>query len=406
MAQGAVPRQATSPAPGANRSGSVPPGGATPAPKQPVPGPVAGSTPFTLATFGIQSGPLGGILTGVPALQAWVRWKNDGGGVNGHRVQLLVYDDGGDPAKARGQVQEAIERRGAIAFLHSTALLTGHGTQAYIASKGIPVIGSETGSEWFYSSPFYFPQASSARFMYRSIPYGMAGMILPAGKKKVASINCLEAQACKDAGEVFRADGPRAGLEVVYTAQASLAQPGYTAECLQAQRAGAEAVVVALDPSGVDRFVNDCARQGYRPVYSLPSLILTNAVKGNPNLEGLVAPLTTFPFFQSGTPGTDEFQRVMRKYAGGVILTAGHAAAWTSAKLFETAAAQLGEPPTPQGVLAGLTSIKNDDLGGLTQPLTFAPGANAKGTTCWFMSTLKKGQFVSPDNFQRHCLGD
>ena len=405
-AQRTVPRPGTPAAPTADRARSVPTGPAAPSPNQPVPGKATGRTPITIATFGIQSGPLGGILTGVPALQAWVRWKNDTGGVNGHPIQLLVYDDGGDPAKARGQVQEAIERRGSVAFLHSTALLTGQGTQAYIVSKGVPVVGSETGSDWFYSSPLYFPQASSARFMYKSIPYGMASMILPAGKKKAASINCLEAQACKDAGEVFRAEGPRAGLEVVYTAQASLAQPGYTAECLQAQRAGAEAVVVALDPSGVDRFVNDCARQGYRPVYSLPSLILTNAVKGNPNLEGLAAPLTTFPFFQSGTPATDEFQRVMRKYAGGVVLTAGMAAAWTSAKLFEKATAQLGEPPTPQDILTGLTSIQNDDLGGLTQPLTFAAGANAKGTTCWFMSTLRKGQFVSPDNFQRHCLGD
>ena len=83
------------------------------------------------------------------------------GGLNGHPVRLIVYDDGADPARSRAQVQEAVERQRVVAFLQMSQPLSGESNVDYITAKRIPVIGTETGSPWVYDrSPMYFPQTS------------------------------------------------------------------------------------------------------------------------------------------------------------------------------------------------------------------------------------------------------
>ena len=67
-------------------------------------------SPLTVASVGTYSGPAGVTLNlFVRGAQLWLKHVNKTGGVNGHSVQLLVYDDGGDPARHRAQVQEAVE---------------------------------------------------------------------------------------------------------------------------------------------------------------------------------------------------------------------------------------------------------------------------------------------------------
>ena len=50
-------------------------------------------------------------------------------------------------------------------------------------------------------------------------------------------MTCVEADGCKSLGRVFPKYGPEFGLDVVYQAGVSLAQPDYTAECLNARNA-------------------------------------------------------------------------------------------------------------------------------------------------------------------------
>ncbi len=165
------------PPPESNVGGGSPPG--PPAPTK--------ASPVVLASVGTYSGPIGTVLTPMlQATQAWVNTANARGGLNGHPVQLIVYDDGGDPAKSRAQVQEAVEKRRAIAFVQMGQPITGQCCIDYITAKRIPVIGSETGSPWFYdTSPMYFPQTGSGELLTLSAIYSAAQEAIPAGKTKL-----------------------------------------------------------------------------------------------------------------------------------------------------------------------------------------------------------------------------
>lgn len=367
---------------------------------------VGGSkSPVTIASIGNYSGPVGSVLGAIPqAVQVWARVINAKGGVNGHVVRLLVYDDGGDPARHKAQAQEAIEKEHAIAFVAEAAPLSGNGSMAYVESKQIPVIGTETGSPWVYQSAMYFPQAPSGDALVLSVLFGLAQRLVPLGKTKLGTVSCAEAQSCRDFGRIFAENAAEVGFQPVYRGQSSLTQPDFTAECIQARNAGVEVFHVAMDTNSVGRVAASCARQGYRPIYNVPASPLADRFKDDPNFDGMIGIMHHFPYFQRGTPATDEYQAAMATY--GQSITPGVAAAtgWVAAKLFERAAANLPESPSSADVLRGLWSIKDDTLGGLTKPLTFVEGKPAaQSPACWFTTELKNKVWKSLDGFRMSC---
>src|SRR5581483_2024814 len=120
--------------------------------------------------------------------QLWVKHINERGGLSGHTVTLIVYDDSGDPARHRAQVQEAVERKGVIAFLMNGEAITGQSSVEYITSKRIPVIGTTGGETWVDSSPMYFPQMSWGDDYPEASVYSAAEMTVPKGKTKLGSL--------------------------------------------------------------------------------------------------------------------------------------------------------------------------------------------------------------------------
>lgn len=366
-------------------------------------------SPLRLATVGTYSGPIGNAV--VPILQAaqlWVKYVNsDNGGLNGHLIQLIVFDDGGDSARHRAQVQEAVERNGVVAFLANAEVLTGEASVPYITQKRVPVVGISSGEGgWPFTSPMYFPQASSGNAHSYMMTATAAHLQIPAGKTKLGAIFCAEVAACSD-DRYVRASAKAFGFEYVYSAKASVAQPDFTAECLAARNAGVQTLLLVTDPNSAARIANSCVRQDFHPALAEPGVGVRDDQGDNPNLDGLMSAANAFPHFQSGTPATDEFQQVMRRY-GSTIPQSSYGSAlsvgWVAAKLLERAGQHLTEPPTSESLLAGLWSVKSDTLGGLSPiPLTFIENQPPKETACWFDIVLKKKLWTSPDDFKPHC---
>jgi branched-chain amino acid transport system substrate-binding protein len=264
------------------------------------------------------------------------------------------------------------------------------------------VIGSEGAGQWFYESPMYFPQTTHGNAFYHLATYGTALVALPAGKTKLGSTACVEIEACGTFDKEVAGSAKDAGFDHVFRSRASVAQPDYSAECLSARNAGVQVWLIAMDGSSVIRLAQGCARQGFRPTYATLGSIAIDRMKDEPNLEGTIVSLNAFPHFQSGTPATDEFQRVI--HASKVPLGAGSAVGWVSAKLFEKAAANMPEPPTADAVLRGLWSLKDDTLGGLTIPLTFPENQPEPVKMCWFTMVANKGAWTTPNNYKLSCV--
>lgn len=396
--------------PGATASGG--PGGATPAPPAPpaTPGLPSGAadgskSPVVIGSVLPRSGPIGGAAApGLEALQTWTRLANDRGGVNGHRVDLVVGDDGGDPARHRSIVQEFVERRHVIAFVQNFESLGGEGSIDYLTAKRIPVIGSIMGSQYFYEHPTYFPQGSSGDAFFEAYAGSVAQQAKATGKQRIGVLACAEVADCKTGADLTERYAKELGLSVVYKATASIVQPDYTAQCLNARNAGVEILLPIFTPDGASRISASCARQGYTPVFGLTTQTFSPTQLTDPTMQGAIIYSPVFTWAADPpSSAVAEFNAAMAKYLPGVAIKGVHAVGWTSAKVFERGAAQLAEPPTSESLLDGLWSISHDDLGGLTQPLTFTRDRPAAPMACWFTALIRDHKLAAANGGQRSC---
>jgi branched-chain amino acid transport system substrate-binding protein len=387
--------------PGAQAGGDtrVPTGPSAPVGAQP-------GSPVTVASVGTYSGPVGTVNSPIlRGAQVWVKWINQRGGLNGHQIVQVVYDDGGDPARYRAAVHDAVERRKVLAFLINSDVVTGNSREVvdYITANRVPVIGLDGGPDVGYASPMYFPHLSSGQYLERALVYSTAEQSIPKGLKKLGTLVCVEGQICSSIERRFADMASEVGFDYVYHGKASLAQPDFTAECLAAHNDAVEVLFLAMDQNSSRRLSAACARQGYHPVLALPGQGIAEDLKNDPNLDGTIGSVSVFPWFQKGTPATDEYQEALKVFGTNEASGAGPAIGWSAAKLFERGGAALAEPPTRESLLAGLAALRSETLGGLVAPLTFQPNTPPTPFVCWFSVVLKDRVWRSPDNYRLHC---
>jgi branched-chain amino acid transport system substrate-binding protein len=210
-------------------------------------------------------------------------------------------------------------------------------------------------------------------------------------------ITCAEASQCRNFDRTWSSDRvKKLGFQVVYQAQASLVAPDFTSECLAAQRAGVQTMIFGMDSNSIGRFATSCKRQGFRPLYGISGNTAQPNILADPTLDGTVVGNHTWAWPAADTPAQREFHDVFARYAPGLAVNGSHGVGWTAAKAFEAAAAHVGPQPTSEQILAGLWTFRNNDLGGLTYPLTFTEGKPAKPRACWSVVVVKDQRWTAP----------
>ena len=387
---------ATRATPGAATAAANPAAGATP-------GSVAAPTKstITVGNVGDYSGIVGSVLKdGGPMAQVVARHINDNGGLNGHPVKVVVGDAGGDPSRALSIVRDMVESKGVTVFMANFWVLSANGARAYLEEKKIPVVGGDVASAVWFKSPMFFPMGSS----FDTLSVGSLKTMVDLGHKKVAIAYCAEVEACHVYHDAAKARAANVGATIVYSAQVSLAQPDYTAECLQAQRSGAQALMLGVESTALSRFARSCKQQGFTPPLVTASLSMIASTAKDPNLEGILAPVATFPFVANDLPATREYKAALARYAPTLEESGTTSAAWVSGALLREASKALPDQPTSADFLKGLWQIKNNNLGGVTGPLTFREGQPAPDFTCYFLQSISGGKFTAPIGTKQTCL--
>jgi branched-chain amino acid transport system substrate-binding protein len=365
------------------------------APATPAPGSGGPKSEILLGSFGAESGVLGAVSgPAPPALRAWSAYMNAKGGINGHPVRVILGDDNADPARTLAIVRQMVERDKVIAFLNDYSFTLAAVTR-YLEEKQIPVVGTIGGdAAGDHSAMVFHPLVGPDK--------GQAwGFLLTVAtqtdKKKLGIMYCREAATCAVQMGSFKKLLPWNGLESVYEAQVSLAQPDYTAEMLQAQRAGAEVIVSLVDSASVARLAQSAHRQGYNPIFAGTYNLNQDLIfAGGKDLEGLLLtsrtpPWDSSPKLQMYRDAMDRYQpKAYRGDLGGGVFVAG--------KLLEEKIGPfIGEPPTTAQILEGLYSLSNEKLGGLLPGVGFVHGEHFGTNQCVVPVKLTGGKFVAHD---------
>jgi branched-chain amino acid transport system substrate-binding protein len=338
-----------------------------------------------------------------PSRDAWVAWQklmNAKGGINGHRVDLLIGDDGGNQSRAVSIARDFVENKGAIALTWASVDVTG--VANYAKAKSIPVIGSLSSEPPWSQNPMLFAPAPGVD----ETSWGTARVVKNAGAKKVGVLFCAESAVCQQTGAADIKAAKEEGLNVVYSGQISFSQPDYTAECLQLRNAGAEAVFAVTEETSAVRLAQSCGRQSYHPIWTA---VASDTMLRVPEFEGALSALTAFPWFaRSGSPAIDEYVGAFQKYAPNRLRdgTLFQSMGWLSAKLFEKAAANVSDRPTSQDVLNGLWAMKGETVGGLAPgglARTFPRNQPTPKAFCVFNAKVDHGKWVAPQGFTPVC---
>lgn len=352
----------------------------------------ANGTPIVVGTVETYSGAGASVTkSGALALKAWAATTNSRGGINGRPIKLITYDDGGDSAKQRSLIQRLVEQDKAVAVLGTDSQGGPSPIIKYVEEKRVPVLGSCYGT--VFKSPMFFSPCNTLE----DAVYHTALVGAKYGKgKKLGLFVCVESSDCTYAADrMFNKYAEKAGLDPVYRANISVAQPDFTAECIEARRRGVELLTVMADTNTVVRAAESCRRQNFNPQFLQGEQISRADFATTPGLTDVLVPSRIFPYDGLSTPAFKEFEAAWKKYAGGAARSGNAAKNWAGAKIFEAAARMAGKNISRESVLKALYSFSGKTFGGLTIPLTFKAGQGSRPASCGFAMRASSGKWVA-----------
>jgi branched-chain amino acid transport system substrate-binding protein len=359
---------------------------------------------IVIGSVGQQSGLIGSIVgTGALAVQAWAASVNANGGLNCHPIKYILADDGADPSRHQALVQQLVEQDHAIAFVQMDAVLTGSSSVQYLSDRHIPVIGAEGGSDWFYTSPYYFPQSAQGIPTLESVVAAGAEVGRQYGAHKMGVLACIEGAICSKGYDTAPQNAVKYGMTLAYRAQASLTQPDFTAICQAAKSSGVEVFDIYMDGNSLQRLLQSCTSVGFKPHFLAQSLGLTRTVPDDPLADGVYGSIVAYPWMLTSNPAVAAFSNVLLRFAPGLKPDSGAMQGWVSAQIFQYAATRTTGPVTSASILEGLWTVKQNTFGGLTQALTYTEGKTAPHEFCWWLIQIQHKAYTSPDGGRRTC---
>jgi branched-chain amino acid transport system substrate-binding protein len=341
-----------------------------------------------------------------PAYSAWVDKVNAGGGINGHRVQMIFKDDQENPSTAIAEVHELVEQDHVIAIVDGTDLDSGWAS--YVQQQHVPVIGGILANLTFISNPDFFPEGQTED----SLPISIALAVKKVGVKKFGILYCAESPDCSELTGPERTLAAKQGVSVSFAASISASAPNYVAQCLGAKQSEAEALFIADAVTTTLAAAASCVQQGYKPVMIADDGAVSKAFRTAPGFsDGMISMQPDIPFFVQSTPATKAMYAAFKKYKPNILKSSNFneiaTEAWASGLLFEAAAkaGKLGmhDAPTSQQLYDGLYSLHNETLGYIAPPLTFTKGAASNVVDCWYWMRTKDKKFTMPYGTKPVC---
>jgi branched-chain amino acid transport system substrate-binding protein len=352
-------------------------------------------TPLKIGWIGtLTSATISGPILAKDGMDAWVKWTNGHGGIDGHPVEVSYVDDKADPAVGLAGVKQLVESEHVIAIVGSNAGSTQQTWAPYVLEKRVPVVGGSLIDALWFTNPMFYPVGGS---VVTNI-FGQMKSAAVAGNKKVAVILCTESAACQQAQPLFTKNATDVGMEMVYNALASTTQASYTAECLAAKKAGAEAVANFTNAVVMAR---DCARQNYNPFWvSADEGFGASVIKQQPALGKAVGSSEQWNCLDQTlsiqpakdlNAALDQFHPEWRPGGKNYDLSlSGDCTSWAGgmafAKAMENAAVAADATATSDDVIRGLSMFKDETLDGIAPPLSYSDGSKPNPqVTCTFV---------------------
>lgn len=359
--------------------------------------------PIVIGNVGSYAGPYASQDGARQAVNAWGKWVNAHGGINGRPVKLIIEDDGGSATTALTAVKKLVEQDKVVALVGVTDNFVS-GWISYADQKGIPIIGGNPIESTAVTDPNYFPAGGN----FLAINYGVLAAAKDQGLTKMALLYCSESPACAASAKVFGPLGKSLGVDIAYSGGISATAPNYTSTCQALKSSGAQAVKMAAQAPVVIKVADTCKQQGVDVVNIASSGTINDNFLQSPALKNFLGVQANFPWIDDSIPATQEWHDALKQYAPniGVLLNGFASSAWVGAKLFETVAKTVKGDITSDSLKQALYDLPDGEtLGGLAPPLTFVKDKPTI-VNCYFTINGEDGKYTASNGLKTGCAPD
>jgi branched-chain amino acid transport system substrate-binding protein len=366
-------------------------------------GPAGGSSSSSgadvvIGNIGAFSGALGSNEAGIPdAADAWASSVNAGGGLNGHKVQVITKDIGNETGADVSAARELISQDHVAAIFDfdtedSTWL-------PYAQTNGVPVISFTSAGSQSSSDAFPISIAQSA------FAYALPSLAKTAGPK-FGIVYCAEVPSCGGLASLFQSFAKPLGLQIPVNVKVSSSAPDYTAVCQQLKSSGVDSYVIIAGSAVLARIADQCHQEG------LTAKLVQNGAQSlpawttDPAFNGLLVVDNFAPFFADDTSAHKAYRDALAKYQPGMVNSATDnsysEAAWLDGQLISAAAKSITGDITAASLKTALYGLQGETLGGMVQPVTYQQG-KATILGCYFSWTVQHGQRVASNADKYSC---
>jgi branched-chain amino acid transport system substrate-binding protein len=321
--------------------------------------------------------------------EAWVKYVNGLGGINGHPVTLVVKDSKSDGATGAAVVRELVEQDKVLAVVMDDPAAEA-AVGDYTQQQNVPVIGIGYSPATWVKLPNWFPTATT-------VPSVVQAQFVSAkqvGATKWAAVSCTEVASCASSEPLYAPAAAQAGLQLGSSVKASTTQPNYTAECLQLISSGVDFIQLNIAPAAGQKIAADCRKQGYKGWFGATAGSVVASAFSDPELR-LAGGLNGFPWFVDAAPA-QAFRAAMDAAGVKDYQDPTSTAVWGSLELFRKAMATASASPTRDEVFTAYHTLKSEDLDGLLpQGMTYPQGQSSPQVTCFWVYKLEGGKFAA-----------
>jgi branched-chain amino acid transport system substrate-binding protein len=338
---------------------------------------------------------LGGTFTGFQAgVKAFFQYYNTNGGIDGYKVNLIRWDDAGDPGKNAAAARSLVQKDHVIAIV-GQATIADAASQKYLQQQGVPVVGG-----WAASSSYHNPATNMfVSLEGPNVPYCP---LWSSDQAKARGITSIAFIAQDFPAAIQDADCRAAAAKYLGIKQAgkridvSLTAVDYRPAVQEAIASGAQALYFSAGTDGQLKGIQAGEQLGFKGLYiatqtgaSLISGLQSAGLLDKVNGRLISAAFSLLPNDPASySPELGKFQKGIKKfapaYAGDVTAVSG----WAAGKLFADALTAVG--PNSAKIMKWIRSQKKYTFGGLQGPMDYSTGS--KPNPCVTQLEILNGQ--------------
>ncbi|MEK1855186.1 MAG: ABC transporter substrate-binding protein [Phyllobacterium sp.] len=324
---------------------------------------------------------------------------NATGGVNGHRLELVSYDDGYEPEKAIANTKRLIDENGVFALVGEVGTPTSNAVQPIATEEGVPFIGPFTGAA-FLRNPSLGNVINIRGSYDQETEAWIEHLTKDLGVSRIAILYQDDTFGRAGYSGVAKAMEKR-GMKLVAEGTYERNTTAVKTALLAIRKADPEAVVMVGTYKPCAEFIKLAHRLKMNPVFVNISFVGANALAQELGADGkgvMVTQVVPFPGDMS-LPLVARYQKALKAANPDAQIGFVSLEGYMVGRLVVEALEKVKGPVTRAGLLSTIKEVGTFDLGGIT--LSYGPDDN-QGMNQVFLTVIQAdGSFRPIDRMER-----